>query len=425
MILVKELLLAIEESKNIESIEPIERLEYSSWLEKSAENRLIKAVIGFRRSGKSFILKMLSKSLLAKGIPLSNVFYLNFENDILNDIKTVRDLRNLWEMYLREIADTTLPIYVIWDEIQLVKGWEKIVRTLHEQGKYNIFVTGSNSQLLSGELSSSLSGRCLTLEILPFSFKEYLDFCQIDHTKADIRTIDKLFITYLRRGGIAEQFDLDKKQLDSYESGLIRKIILDDIIKRYSIDNVNVLQEVFDFVRGNITSTISLKKIVNRLTDQGIQVSTNTIDNYINYWQTSYAIERLNKFDYHLSRVFQRVSKYYTIDNILIKGYEENDEKRLENLVYIELVRRFGRENIYFGQDQNGYEVDFVVKIENKFLFFQVCYKLDDQNAKREFGNLELINKYVKGEGIVLYLDDIRKNSKNTSVKPVIEWLLE
>jgi len=124
-----------------------------------------------------------------------------------------------------------------------------------------------------------------------------------------------------------------------------------------------------------------------------------------------------------LSRVFNRTAKYYVIDNIFIPGKEENDEKRLENLVYIELVRRYGRENIFFGQDPNGYEVDFVIKLENEFKFFQICYQLDDKNAKREFGNLTLINKYIKGESIVLYLDDLRKNEATR--KREFEGLLE
>ena len=427
MISLQKLQQAMLESREFGSITPIERREYLLWLEKSTDNKLIKAVVGFRRSGKSFLLKILTKSLVDKGTPLSNIFYLNFENDLLNNVKTVSNLRNVWEIYLREIANLDHPIYIIWDEIQLILGWEKLIRSLYEQGKYNIFISGSNSNLLSGELSSSLSGRSLKLEIKPFSFLEYLDYLKIDRDSyySQKEKIDQAFSVYLQRGGIAEQFGLDEEFLLNYQLGLVQKIILDDIIKRYSIDNVNVLQEVFEFISGNITSTISLRKIVNRLLEQGLKVSAATIDNYINYWQTSYAIEKLNKFDYRLSRVFNRTSKYYVIDNLLIKGREESNEKRLENLVYIELTRRYGRENVYFGQDPNGYEIDFVVKKGNKFMFFQVCLELNDKNAKREFGNLELINKYIKGLGIVLFLDDVRSNSDSRLCAPVIEWLIK
>ena len=427
MISLQKLQQAMLESREFGSITPIERREYLLWLEKSTDNKLIKAVVGFRRSGKSFLLKILTKSLVDKGTPLSNIFYLNFENDLLNNVKTVSNLRNVWEIYLREIANLDHPIYIIWDEIQLILGWEKLIRSLYEQGKYNIFISGSNSNLLSGELSSSLSGRSLKLEIKPFSFLEYLDYLKIDRDSyySQKEKIDQAFSVYLQRGGIAEQFGLDEQFLLNYQWGLVQKIILDDIIKRYSIDNVNVLQEVFEFISGNITSTISLRKIVNRLLEQGLKVSAATIDNYINYWQTSYAIEKLNKFDYRLSRVFNRTSKYYVIDNLLIKGREESNEKRLENLVYIELTRRYGRENVYFGQDPNGYEIDFVVKKGNKFMFFQVCLELNDKNAKREFGNLELINKYIKGLGIVLFLDDVRSNSDSRLCAPVIEWLIK
>lgn len=427
MITLQKLQQAMLESREFGSVIPVDRKEYLLWLEKSINNKLIKTIVGFRRSGKSFLLKILTKSLLEKRVPVSNIFYLNFENDLLNNIKTVSNLRNVWQVYLREIVNLDDPIYIIWDEIQLILGWEKLIRSLYEQGKYNIFISGSNSNLLSGELSSSLSGRSLKLEIKPFSFLEYLDYCKIDRDSYYLQKqkIDQAFAVYLQRGGIAEQFSLDEEFLLNYQSGLVQKIILDDIIKRYAIDNVNTLQEIFEFISGNITSTISLRKIVNRLNEQGIKVSTSTIDNYINYWQTSYAIEKLNKFDYRLSHVFNRTSKYYVIDNLLIKGREQSNEKRLENLVYIELTRRYGRENVFFGQDPNGYEIDFVVKKENKFMFFQVCIELNDKNAKREFGNLELINKYIKGIGTVLVLDDVRSNPGSRLCTSVIEWLIK
>ena len=427
MISLQELQQVIAESQGFGSIIPVSRNEYLSWLEKSADNRLIKAVIGFRRSGKSFLLKMLSKTLIDRGIPQSNIFYLNFENDLLKSIKTVRELRTVWEMYLREIADIQKPIFVIWDEIQLVNSWEKLVRTLYEMGKYTIFISGSNSNLLSGELSASLSGRCLTLEVYPFSFREYLDYSKVDAASYYFNklAIDKAFSVYLLRGGIAEQFELKEPFIQNYRSGLVQKIILDDIIKRYAIDNVNVLQEVFEFISGNITSVMSLRKIVNRLSDQDLRVSANTIDHYIGYWKTSYALEKLHKFDYRLSRVFDRTSKYYVIDNLLIEGGVDADEKRLENLVYIELTRRYGQKNVFFGQDPNGYEVDFVVKIGEKFRFFQVCLELNDKNTKREFGNLALINKYMNGQATVLYRDDRRTKSDSQPCLPVVEWLLE
>ncbi|PIP63835.1 hypothetical protein COW97_00405, partial [Candidatus Roizmanbacteria bacterium CG22_combo_CG10-13_8_21_14_all_34_12] len=203
MISLQKLKQAISESREFGLIIPVKRPAYSSWLEKSINNKLIKAVVGFRRSGKSFLLKILSKSLIDQGSPIANIFYLNFENDLLNNIKSVQELRNIWEVYLREIADPNFPIYIIWDEIQLVTGWEKLIRSLYEQGKYNIFISGSNSNLLSGELSSSLSGRSLKLEIKPFSFQEYLDYCKIDRGLyySNKQKIDKAFSTYLKRGG--------------------------------------------------------------------------------------------------------------------------------------------------------------------------------------------------------------------------------
>src|SRR3989338_3572224 len=253
MISVHELRQAIVESQTLGTDVPVERKDYFSWLNQATSNHLIKAIVGFRRSGKSFLLKMLSQSLIKKGVPYTNIFYLNFENDLLKEVKTVRELRQIWELYQREVSDINKPIFIFWDEVQLVQNWEKLVRSLYEQKKYNIFISGSNSKLLSGELSSSLSGRSLSLEIKPFSFLEYLDYLKIDRDSyySQKQKIDQAFSVYLQRGGIAEQFNLDEEFLLNYQSGLVQKIILDDIIKRYSIDNVNVLKQVFEFISGD------------------------------------------------------------------------------------------------------------------------------------------------------------------------------
>lgn len=417
----------IFESKKVDYAASVKRNDYLDILKEASKNKLIKAIIGFRRSGKSHLLKMLSSELTESGVLPENIFFLNFENDLLNDIKTVRELRILWEMYLENIANPKKDIYIIWDEIQVVKNWEKIVRTLYEQGIYNIFISGSNSKLLSGELSSSLSGRCLEFEILPFSFAEFLEKICVKHSNyyENKVEIDSAFKIYLKRGGLPEQFDLESDSSKKYIENIIKKILIDDIVKRYEVIKINTLKEIFEFVKGNVTSTTSLRKIANRIKNQGIKVSLATIDNYLYYWQTSFALNKLSRFDYQLKRVFEKTNKYYAIDNILLTGGEENDEKRLENLVYIELIRRYGRNNIYYAQNENGYEVDFLIDQEGNKSFFQVCHTLNDDNTKREFGNLKIIKNYLDGNGKVLYLNDQRTEFKENNSFPVIEWLLE
>lgn len=286
-------------------------------------------------------------------------------------------------------------------------------------------MSGSNSQLLSGELSSSLSGRSLAIQVSPFSFAEYLQYLHIDKSNyySNKPRIDQAFVKYLRRGGLAEQFELDENLSTNYKEGLIQKIILDDIAKRYQVNKVKVLQNTFQFISGNLTSTLSLRKMINRLKNQGIDISQSTLNNYIYYWETSYALSKLTKFDYRLSRIFDRTAKYYVVDNLFVPGHSESDEKRLENLVYNELIRRHGKENIFFGSEANGYEVDFIVKQNNEFLFYQTCLKLNDDNFKREIGNLHLVKKYLNGKAEVLVLYNDCKINSGVPIKPIINWL--
>ncbi len=426
MISINTLRQAIAESRQLSPVSFVKRLHYSAWLNKGADTNLIKVLTGFRRSGKSHLLKVFSQYLMTHAVAPENIFFLNFENDLLLTINTVKDLRHVWELYLAEIAIPGQPIYIIWDEIQLVESWEKLVRTLYETGKYQINLSGSNSHLLSGELSSSLSGRSLELTITPFSFVEYLEYLRLDRRNyyAHKQSIDRAFMRYLRRGGLPEQFDLDNDIAASYREGLIQKIILDDIAKRYQIDKINILQNLFQFISGNITSTLSLRKIINRLQEQGLEISPTTLDTYIYYWETSFALSKLTKFDYRLSRVFDRTNKYYIVDNIFVPGRTESDEKRLENLVHMELVRRYGRRNVFFGSEANGYEVDFVVKQPRKLLAYQVCFELNDMNFKRETGNLKLITKYTNSQPAVLALRNESTIGSDIVIQPIIEWLL-
>ncbi len=401
------------------------REDYLQWLESAKTSKLIKAITGFRRSGKSHLLKSFSQRLIDDGLPHSNLLYLNFEHDLLLEVDNVTKLRNLFDFYLHNIAQANHPIYIIWDEIQQVKNWEKLVRTLYETGLYQIYLSGSNSELLSGELSSTLAGRSLSLEVFPFSFKEYLAYLSTPSDSLQHKTeVDRAFHIYLCRGGIAEQFNIDQELAANYKEGLINKIILDDIAKRYQVDKVQVLQQLFQFTAGNITSTLSVKNTVNRLAEAGVKVTAQTINSYLYYWQTAYAIFKVQKFDYKLSRVFDHMGKYYVVDNLLISGRADNDEKRLENLVFLELLRRHNHQNIYFGQDKNGYELDFVVDGEQK-CFYQVCLELNDHNVSRELGNLHLAQKHQSGQCRLLYLYDHRSQpTHHDFLQPVVPWLI-
>lgn len=433
MLTIDQIKTVITDSKEISVEKEVERMRYLEWLKRGAGSRLIKVISGFRRSGKTFLLKQLSKNIeKSGGVPFWNICFLNFEHDLLSKIKDVEDLRNLFDLYIKNIAVPNKPVYLVFDEIQNIKDWEKLVRTLYEKGGYNIFISGSNSQLLSGELSSSLSGRFIELKIYPFDFKEYLQFNNIQVNRDDNYyrqkdLIDNLYQKYLLYGGLPEQFNLEEEFKNNYLEALIQKIILDDIVKRFQIRKAFLLSELFQFVIGNMTSHLSLRKICNAFKSQGIDISVPTLNRYLAYFQSAYVFFKLSRFSYKLYTLFEKNNKYYAVDNLLLNFDFISREKKLENVIAGFLIKKYGLQNVFFGMEDKGYEVDFIVKQKvGRFLIIQVCLYLTDENKKREIGNLQVANKYLKGDRLVVVEADLRKEKKEkVKVKTVVEYLLE
>ncbi|RMD65912.1 ATP-binding protein, partial [Candidatus Pacearchaeota archaeon] len=398
---VRQLRRARREARVLPRGKRVAREDYWQWLQEAEKSRLIKTIVGFRRVGKSFLLKMWLREL-EKKYGRENVLYLNFESDWLREVKTVQELRQVWEMYVKEIAKAGEKV-VIWDEVQVVKEWEKLVRQLYEMGGVRIWLSGSNSSLLSGELASALAGRNLSLLVQPFSFREFLEYkgIRVDYEENE-EAVERALRVYLRRGGLGEQLDLSQELAKNYRDNLLQKVIIDDIAQRFKVRNVRVLKDIFEFVAGNVSSVVSLRRIAGQLENQGIKVSIETVDNYLHYWQEAFALARVDKLDYKLGRVFRRVGKYYVVDNLFIRGGEENDEKRLENLVYWELRRRWGGEKVFYGKKEGRYEVDFIVMKNGEKEYIQVCWRLHEGNVKRELGNLDLAEKYGGGRGKLL-----------------------
>ncbi len=424
--------------KTILTVEGIER-SYGEELFRSSGSRPIKIVTGFRRSGKSFIVQQTARKLVEKKVyALKNILYLNFEDYLLSDIKGIGALGEVVELFLREMADEGKTL-IIFDEIQMVKYWDRLVRSIYEKEQNTeIFLTGSNSELLSSELGTNLSGRFIEIKILPFSFKEFLEFKGIFIRKEmdffrEHSVIVPLFTEYLMFGGLPEIFLIrDPKTKYSYLEGIISKVILDDVIKRFKVRQPEIIEQILHYIHAGVGNIISISRISNFINQNGVKIKKETVHSYIEFIKKAFAIFNLDKFDWKLSRVFATSSKYYSVDNGLINLYENinnNYGKQLENMVFLKLKRDYSR--IFYGALQNGKEIDFIVKADNgKFKKFQVAKTVTKENIKRELSSFLFSDRYLGAEdNILLTMEEkeevLEYEGCRIEKRYIVKWLLD
>lgn len=412
---IDELLQIIADSSQISASNPIKREVYSTWLKKGLNNDLIKVISGFRRVGKSFLLKELAEYLVKKEhAPLENIFFVNFEHDMLAQRNTLENLREMVELHEQQIAQKG-KIYLFLDEIQNVPGWEKFIRTLYDAHKktYTFYVTGSNSALLSSEFSTALSGRTIETKISPFSFTEYIRFLGIhDVTPLGMARNKNVYmkhlLVYLAQGGFPEIIGQDKETVREYIQSLIRKVLLDDIVKRFDVQKISVLEKLLSYILSNIGTTTSFANISRALKKEGEAISVPTLQTYAHFYEQAFALEKIEKFDWKTQSVFRKQYKFYAVDNGLVQTLHVSkmgiDEKLLENLVYLILSGK--HKKIYYGRDEDNKEIDFIIpQGEKAYQKVQVCLELNEENKKRELGNFVLADKYLrKGENILITL---------------------
>jgi len=399
----------------------------------------IKIITGFRRAGKSFLAQRIAKKLVEKGdYQLDNILYLNFEDYRLVDVNTAKKLGDVYSVFLSDVAKKGRKL-VLLDEIQNVTGWDKFVRTMYEKDdETKIILTGSNSELLSAEIGSNLAGRYIEFSIFPFSFKEFLEYSNVRiKTESDYfkhkPDIEKAFAEYINFGGLPETFEINSEEAKySYLKGIITKVVLDDIVKRFGVDNVDVLERLLNYMLSNVGNTIAYTGLKNKIKTLGFEMKVETIIKYTSYFIKSFVILELNKFDWKQRRIFSASKKFFAIDTGLTSLYRpgrENFTMKLENLVFLNAKRR--RPKIYYGVNERGREIDFILDVENGFFDkYQVCADLEEQNCARELGAFLLVDKYLKnGQNLILTLNnsisaDILKKH-NAVHANVIRWLLE
>lgn len=341
---------------------------------------IIKVITGIRRAGKSELLKMVREELLKQEVEDNQIVYINFESFQWNAYKNAEALYVMLQEKHEALGSKRM--YALLDEVQEVDSWEKVINSLLADWNVDIYITGSNSHLLSSELSTFLSGRYVEINVYPLSFREFLDFHGYSHDDAWQRR--KWFGQYLRQGGfpvahIADYADSDIYKLvyDIYSSVLLR-----DTIQRYKIRNVDMLERLVYFLFNNIGNNFSAKNVSAYLKNQQRKLDHETLYNYLNALQSSFILQRAPRYDLRGKELLQTNEKYFLTDISLLhalQGYQPSlIAGMLENIVYTELRRQNFR--VYVGK-WGDVEVDFVAEKEDKRLYIQVCYKVDVSNT--------------------------------------------
>lgn len=396
------------------------RENYLKKLIDAKDTEFIKVITGVRRSGKSTLLLMFKDYLINNGIKNDNIIYINFESAIYDDIKNYKDLYN----YIKDKIKND-KVYVLLDEVQNVESWEKAINSFKVDFDVDIYITGSNAYLLSSELSTLLSGRYIEIKMYPLSFKEYLLFNNYDNNN-----IDDKFNEYLKYGGLPA-ITLIKKNNElvlSYLNDIYNTIVKKDIIDRNNIKDTALLENIIKYLSNNIGSPISASKISDYLNSNKITTKSNhqTIDNYLNMLEKSFIMYKADRTDIKSKALLKTLGKYYISDtgirNIILGFRNINEGHLLENVVYLELLRRGFKVNI---GKTNDYEVNFVAENPNTIKYYQVTRTLADEKVKtRELRSLESIDDNY--EKTILTMDKTINNDYNgIKVINIIDWLLQ
>ena len=358
-------------------------------------NNLIKVLTGVRRSGKTVLLQQIQDYLLQHGRRKNNVVYISFES------KANAHLKNsdaLYAYLIDAAKKADGKTYIFLDEIQTVSAWEEVVSSLLVDLDCDIYITGSNSKLLSGELATLIAGRYIQIHVYPFTLSEAKEITQ---QNATFVSDDALFLDYLRYGGLPLRFSLEEISVEPYLSDTYDAIVVKDIIQRNKLNDNTLLNLLLSFLMDNIANPFSARSIVSALAANGIRTSVDTVLAYIGYIKNAMIMSSVQRYDIKGKKLLTTGEKYYAVDlglrNVIKASNEIDFNKLYENVVYLELLSR--GYDVKVGKTDN-YEIDFVAYKGKERIYVQVCYLLaSPETVEREFGNLERINdnypKYV------------------------------
>lgn len=379
------------------------RQKYQDQLIPFVGKQLIKVLTGQRRVGKSYLLRQMMEYVREQD-PTGNILYINKEDLNFESLKTAADLN---EYVLKNTRQGVLN-YVFVDEIQEIGQFEKAMRSLLLDPVYDLYCTGSNATMLSGELSTFLSGRYIEIPVYSLSYPEFLTFHQLHNTRDSL-------MSYLRYGGLPylKHLELTDEIVFGYLKGVYNTVIYRDVIMRHEIRNTAFLENLVLFLADNTGQLFSAKKISDYLKSQKINIATSQIINYLKHLSNAFLIHKVGRMDIVGKKIFEIGEKFYFQDiglrNTVFEYKQSDIGKVMENAVYNHLL--YNDFEVKIGQVGNR-EIDFVGSRRGEILYVQVCYLLSDQaTIEREFGNLEQINdNYPK---IVVSMDDFAGNTRN------------
>ena len=380
------------------------------------DSDLIKILVGIRRCGKSVILEQIIEELKNKGIDEKHIIYVNFA---FIEFEELRDYKKL-NTYVKERIQDDKMYYLFFDEIQNVDNFEKVVNSLRASQKVSIFITGSNSRLLSEELSTVLSGRYVSFRINPLSYKEVLELRGME------KSTDEVFEDYMKWGSLPNRFEFESEEaIKNYLYGVFDSIILRDVVERLKIRDTALFNLILQYIVDTIGREFSAENIMNFLRNEGREVSTLTIYSYLDALCKALLIRKVYRYDVHGKAVLKTLNKYYVTDLGIaqIKNNKTEIDRcyAIENIVYNELIIK--GYDVFTGKTKKG-EIDFVATKPNKKIYIQVAFSIPNEDTKnREFGAYSVItDNYPK---YVISLDKFNYEYNGIKHLNLIDFLLD
>lgn len=395
----------------------INREEYLNELIRWKDKDLIKVVTGIRRCGKSTLFDLFIDYLKTSGVKSNQIIHINLE-DADYDFKDYKELYH----FINDKIVSEDNFYVFLDEVQNVPGFQRAVDSLYIKKNVDVYITGSNAYILSGELATLLSGRYIEIKMLPLSFKEYI-------SAFDNNNYQQLFLDYMRNGGMPGNINILKSNvndLDKYLDGIFSTIVYKDIMARNNITDKLLLESVIKYIFDSIGSPISIKKISDTLTSKGISTSNHTVENYITALLESFLIYKAERFDVKGKNLLARDYKYYVVDSglrsyLLGKKADSDMGHILENIVYLELLRRGYK--VYVGK-VDDLEVDFVAENRDGLRYYQVALTVRDEKVlERELRSLQKTGDHYPKTLLTLDMD-LETDYDGIRKVNVVDWLL-